>query len=1158
MAEVKKAKQTVSRLAIGSNNDAAQSNINIPRFELSSTEKIAIVVTTEAANQENDDDTEILANGLVAAIGSIAGRRQDVTSPANASRKRPRPSTQIATPQQVATPASMSLETTIPCSSDDNERIEAFVREEVDETLVENQSKDAEAEHQNTDQQQMSQIEITSFSNAEKSKGKMQTENTHPQPETSIAPSTGDGKTCNDNTTNPNGATEEQQSVKETLTTSTNTSPMNMDTNVSETLQDLQSHAAKEQPRVEKSGGQVSDSTPCKTNDKEENLSQGESEYGSQSFYLNGHSSAFAYTPLTASSQTSLKETQNEASDMEVNLPAPARLQDSPLREQSTEGPQQSECQLGPPNGHSSTSVRTSEGQCVKDSSIQNGVSPVASAESKDTSSIVQSQEQQRSPRISSTTNSTISSFSGMFQTAGSGASIAVSEEKVKAMGRMLDRPSPSKKEPMKQIKTTSAKPLAAMFQTAGSGSSIQVSEEKVKEMGRILNRPSNSNKASIGPLTASNKSGFTRMFQTAGSGSSIAVSEAEVKEMGRILNKPISSSKSSINTCKPASRKDFTGMFQTAGSGASIAVSEEKVKEMGRILNKPSLSNKRVTKPIIESNKTFTGMFQTAGSGSSIAVSEEKVKEMGRMLNKPSISSKAPIESFQKTNKNSFTGMFQTAGSGTSITVSEEKVKEMGRLLDRPSSSIEESKPSAATKTPFKTMFQTAGRGASIVVSEERVKEMGRILDRPSSSIEESEPTAATKTPFKAMFQTAGRGSSIVVSEEKVKEMGRILNRPSSSRELPQALKTTSTAKTPFKAMFQTAGRGSSIVVSEEKVKEMGRILDRPSSSKASVLPLGMTAVAKTPFTGMFQTAGSGSSISVSEEKVKEMEKILDRTTSTNKESVFPLKRTSPVLLDQTTTAKKPRRIDFAREGLIPTRTPMASFQTPRAVTIAKNESALSSSVFQTAGTGRTIEVSEEKIEEMGALLEKPPTFKQTSGEKNRDSQQVVKVTDLADKKHHQRHLRNPDDRFVEANLRLYPHSPLRSNGLKTTESITGPVACTPLQTDTFELNIPSDAPKVTGACDDASVIEQKESVEKSSHCQSLKDAIHQGIMSNCPSTCHIHGVRKVTLLVNCENALQLRFDFDGKPQIFDPGDGEVHCGKTFGSLSDIRKSLR
>ena len=485
------------------------------------------------------------------------------------------------------------------------------------------------------------------------------------------------------------------------------------------------------------------------------------------------------------------------------------------------------------------------------------------------------------------------------------------------------------------------------------------------------------------------------------------------------------------------------------------------------------------------------------------------------------------------------------------------------------------------------------------------------------------------------------------------------ILDRLSSPRkESNQSLTTTSSVKTPFKAM---AGSGSAIEVSEEKVKEMGRILDKPSaSSTESVLSQEMISAAKTPSIGMFRTAGSGSSLEVSEERVKEMGMILDRPSSSNNESILTLKRKSSTLLDIKTTTKKKRRIDFLTEGVMPTPTPLASFQTPRLVTVAKNDPAKSSAMFQTAGTGKAIEVSEETIEEMGVLLKKSSSFSnQLTEEKNRHSQKFAKVTDLADKNNHQRSLTNPDHHFVEANLRSYPHSPLRTNNLKSSNFNFDTVAYTPLmETKATPINqlvrggsfkrlaygvtpsstrdvpssyllkdgmiqlrslsenqelyrnavdiphqkqnslkspnefkIPSKSANVTGSGND--VLHRKQQVEKiagmtpvpinfsskimdtldslvkeqtesnfgelspdSSHCQTLEDAIRHGFMSNCPSMCRLHGVREATILVNCNNSLQLRFDLNGTPQKFELNE-KLKCTNNRGSLADIRQSL-
>ncbi len=1035
-----------------------------------------------------------------------------------------------------------------------------------------------------------------------------------------------------------------ETSITETSTNQLVTSPVKIGTKDPEKILERQPYETKDEIKIDNPCVQRPEKTPTKNNDREENLSQVRSEE-SQSSFLNCRPSGFAYTPPGMPSQASQNESPEESEDITIAM---ARFKASSPGEQHQKY-QHQECEYDSVKDEASSSLPSSSYSPRLQES--DGLIPdTAAAKSTSTDIITHVLElTKKTERVddirerheaiiepaSRSTLSTTKSFTGMFQTAGSGAAIEVSEEKkVKEMATILDTSSSSIKEPTLLARND---PFTGMFQTAGSGSSIEVSEEKVTEMATILNRPSLSAKEPTLPKVTVKRT-FTGMFQTAGSGSSIEVSEEKVKEMEKILDRPSSSTKEP--TLPRASNNAFTGMFQTAGSGAAIAVSEEKVKEMAKILDRPSSSTKEPTLPRANNN-AFTGMFQTAGSGTAIAMLEEKVKEMGKILDRPPTSTKAPF--LPASSKNSFTGMFQTAGSGAAIEVSEDKVKEVAKILDRPSISSNETILPRASKKAFTGMFQTAGSGTAIAVSEDKVKEMGNILDRPSSSTNESVLPPASNKAFAGMFQTAGSDSAIEVSQEQVKEMGKRLNRPSSFTKGPTLPPITSNF---FTGMFQTAGSGSSIAVSEAKVKEVAMILDRPSSSTKEP---NLTPTSHTPFTGMFQTAGSGSSITVSEEKVKEMGKMLDRPSSSTKESFAPDKRKSPTLVEKIAIATKLNRTDSIMQGMMPTRTPLASFRTPRSVTVAKNDSAMSSAKFRTAGIGKSIHVSEEAIEEAETLLKKASSFNnQLSEEEDRRSQKCAKVTVLAEKKHRQRSLANRDHVVFDANIRSYPHSPLRT---KDSKLLNHSVVYTPFQENDQMPNekivvgsthkclaygvTPSTVPNVDNATpllgakdemvqlktilDDeapranavdtplqerdthcsptefklqsqsanisvSDLLIRKRQVGNSfqmtpvpihfhgkmdtsdatvmqiesnpNECETLEDAIRHGFMTCCPSTCRLHGVREVAMLINCNNSLQLRFDLDGRPRAFEMNE-EAHRSDHLGSLLDIRKSL-
>ena len=117
--------------------------------------------------------------------------------------------------------------------------------------------------------------------------------------------------------------------------------------------------------------------------------------------------------------------------------------------------------------------------------------------------------------------------------------------------------------------------------------------------------------------------------------------------------------------------------------------------------------------------------------------------------------------------------------------------------------------------------------------------------------------------------------------------------------------------------------------------------------------------------------------------------------------------------------------------QSLSSTRTPLASFRTPKYVTASKHDVLTSSVGLNSAENGKAIEKSLGKADEMGVLLVKPSLFgKQLTEDKSRPHQKLAEVTVLADKRKNQRNTTNLDRDFVASSVSTFQHSPLRENG--------------------------------------------------------------------------------------------------------------------------------
>jgi hypothetical protein len=545
---------------------------------------------------------------------------------------------------------------------------------------------------------------------------------------------------------------------------------------------------------------------------------------------------------------------------------------------------------------------------------------------------------------------------------------------------------------------------------------------------------------------------------------------------------------------------------------------------------------------------------------------------------------------------------LFQTAGTGSSISVSKESVEKYGKLLNTSSRKESDSRktlPEASSTSPPQIYPTTTSKKAAI---------------------------SSTKTPMDMFqFQTAGTGSSISVSKESVEKYGKLLNtsprKDSDSRKtLPGASSTsptypTTTSKAPM-AMFQTAGTGSSISVSKESVEEMGKILSKSSTSRkespsrkilteAASKNAAPSSASTNISMAMFQTAGSGATIRVSEERLEDAGRMLNKSSSSSNDSAS-------------------KKVAFSVASSL-TRTAIA-FQTPRSNTMTINNSAGATetnvsaammAMFQTAGSGATIRVSEERLEDAGRMLNKSSSSSKESDMETVDEETVGRressnaiegrlYTPTKDvmATPHQNIVRfgsirratygstplafsNNDDRDY-----VVPLKPVAEDNAQGDCQIQATVPGQDLHSSPKEYNMASKSANVTMSAGDSILVRKRKGEQNGAmtpvpinfsnklgtpdafetpgliesttrynspnteDCPTLQDAIRLGIMSKCPKVCRLNGVREVTMSVNCENALQLRFDSKGLPVAFALNTEDDHFA-SLGRIDYIRKAL-
>jgi breast cancer 2 susceptibility protein len=557
------------------------------------------------------------------------------------------------------------------------------------------------------------------------------------------------------------------------------------------------------------------------------------------------------------------------------------------------------------------------------------------------------------------------------FQTAGKGAVISVTEEHLSRATALLQDAS-AEKDPFVPLRdfsstSTSCRQPEALFHTAGKKNVISVSEDSMARATTLLQNASvpavDVDRKESSPQATSSVSAsapqFAATFHTAGKKAIVSVTDDSMTWANALLHDATANDAPKIFSIPVVANAgpQSASMFQTAGTGSLITVKDESMARATALLNDTvSVSTSRDLSSAPRRSSQIGSMFQTAGKGSVISVSDDSMARATAPLQKASATdgkdSKQAISSFTPRSPQ-YAAAFHTAGKKNVITVTEGSMVRAITLLQGATTTDVELSPQprllpVANSPQLVAMFQTAGKGSVISVQEESIARATALLQDKSVATSEVETyplsrdlsSAPTSLPQPgSMFQTAGKGSVISVSDGSMALATAILQDSSVTvdkarkNESSQAVSSISTSVPQVATMFHTAGKKNVLSVTEDGILRAKTLLqDERATEVKPVSKMRLSPVAKGPV-AMFQTAGKGSVISVQEESIARATALLqDKSVATSEVDTYPLSRdlsSAPTILLQ-----------------------------PR-------------SMFQTAGKGSVISVSDDSIARATALLQ-------------------------------------------------------------------------------------------------------------------------------------------------------------------------------------------
>lgn len=306
-----------------------------------------------------------------------------------------------------------------------------------------------------------------------------------------------------------------------------------------------------------------------------------------------------------------------------------------------------------------------------------------------------------------------------IFRAAGTGNKISVTEESMaRASSILQDAPVDSAVQSVpdpigdsaRAPKEPEVKPIP-MFQTAGKGSFISVSEEGLKHAKSLL-QESNPVSAAEGdwkdshretePATAAPPLPASVVFQTAGRRTVISVTEDSLQKAIALFQgvsatdhvdrdgEAAEGGLGRVSLSRPQSMPDF----RTTGRKNLVSTTDASLLHAASIRRGTPDSEEEAKLPASDSSSN-AATFQTAGQGNVISVSNESLARADGLLKGAFLAELHQTNSSVPSDKPPVSATFQTAGKGAVIDVAEEDMKRAATLF-RESSAIDLSNPSA------------------------------------------------------------------------------------------------------------------------------------------------------------------------------------------------------------------------------------------------------------------------------------------------------------------------------------------------------------------------------------------------------------------------------------------------------------------------------
>ena len=508
-------------------------------------------------------------------------------------------------------------------------------------------------------------------------------------------------------------------------------------------------------------------------------------------------------------------------------------------------------------------------------------------------------------------------------------------------------------------------------FASAGSGKTIAVSEENLSKASKLLSVSArdesrheqvdviaaNRSSQSLSSPSVAATSGLG--FASAASGKVIAVSDKSIVNATKVFAqcddhkaKRNALEKSDTSSMYSSAMPPTIAGFTSAGSGKTISVSEENLSKATKLLAAKSVDSKDARVKAFEEDGIFTslsaggsiGGFATAGCGKTIDVSEESLSNATNILAGYD-DSKAKQDAFEANANNNIsefsivcptTTGFASAGSGKTIAVSEENLSKASKLLSvNEQAHVEAFEESGSCKSlSFGSIgFASASSCKTIDVSEENLSNATKLLlsaqneDSKQKQVFTANISSKYSVPASASgtvgFASAGSGNAIVVTDESISNATKLLSKCNDSRSKEDACEVNkgsnflSSTVVPISRPvgFSNAGSGAMISVSEENLSKVSQLLLDGKEPEHNVCQHGKMQAAESFTMTMFQTAGKKSNISISEESLNKTAYVFNESEAGALAASSLPQRTIPAK-DTSSYDNGETKSDLGREG--------------------------------------------------------------------------------------------------------------------------------------------------------------------------------------------------------------------------------------------------